>query len=26
LNGVGANVPSVTGARQRVVLGKLALP
>jgi len=25
-NGVGANVPSVTGARQRVVLGKLALP
>ena len=26
LNGVGANVPSVTGAKGRVVLGKLALP
>jgi anhydro-N-acetylmuramic acid kinase len=25
-NGVEANVPSVTGARKRVVLGKLALP
>lgn len=26
LNGVGANVPSVTGAQRRAVLGKLALP